>query len=136
MSGTADGEIRLMLSSMRFFNLEKEDKMLSKLSEIKKQFETRLLEVKDSGELEELRVSLFGKNGTMKSVLKEMGALSVEEKKAIGAKVNELKAEIFEKIGAKKNFNKWKWRDRLMLFKQLICRFRQKICRVHIIQLH
>lgn len=104
MSGTADGKIRLMLvfSSMGFFYLEKEDKMLSKLSEIRKQFETHLLEAKDSGELEELRVSLFGKNGTMKSVLKEMGALSVEEKKAIGAKVNELKDEISEKIAAKK----------------------------------
>lgn len=76
--------------------------MLSKLSEIRKQFETHLLEAKDSGELEELRVSLFGKNGTMKSVLKEMGALSVEEKKAIGVKVNELKDEISEKIAAKK----------------------------------
>lgn len=76
--------------------------MLSKLSEIRKQFETHLLEAKDSGELEELRVSLFGKNGTMKSVLKEMGALSVEEKKAIGAKVNELKDEISEKIATKK----------------------------------
>lgn len=76
--------------------------MLSKLSEIRKQFETHLLEAKDSGELEELRVSLFGKNGTMKSVLKEMGALSVEERKVIGAKVNELKDEISEKIAAKK----------------------------------
>lgn len=76
--------------------------MLSKLSEIRKQFETHLLEAKDSGELEELRVSLFGKNGTMKSVLKEMGALSVEEKKAIGVKANELKDEISEKIAAKK----------------------------------
>ncbi len=76
--------------------------MLSKLSEIRKQFEIRLLEAKDSSELEELRVSLLGKNGTMKSILKGMGSLSVEEKKVIGAKVNELKNEISQKIVAKK----------------------------------
>ncbi len=103
MSGTADGEfVSCFFSSMRFFYAEKEEKMLSKLSEIKKQFDAQLQEAKDLIELEDLRVLLFGKNGTMKSILKEMGALSVEEKKAIGAKVNELKNEITDRITVRK----------------------------------
>lgn len=76
--------------------------MLSKLSDIKKQFDAQLQEAKDSIELEGLRVSLLGKNGTMKSILKEMGALPTEEKKAVGAKVNELKNEITDRIIARK----------------------------------
>lgn len=76
--------------------------MLSKLSEIKKQFEAQLQSAKDSAELENLRVLLLGKNGSMKSILKGMGTLSVEEKKAVGAKVNDLKNEIADRIAAKK----------------------------------
>lgn len=76
--------------------------MLSKLSEIKKLFDAQLEEACDSAGLENLRVSFLGKNGSMKSVLKEMGALTAEEKKTIGAKVNELKNEISDRLLAKK----------------------------------
>lgn len=76
--------------------------MLNKLLEIEKMFDTELQKMNNSDDLENLRVSLFGKNGSMKAVLKEMGKLSVEEKKAVGAKVNELKNELTDRIAKRK----------------------------------
>ena len=54
-------------------------------------------------ELENLRVELLGKNGTITKQLKELGQLSIEEKKTKGKAINELKNEIAQAIEIKKH---------------------------------
>jgi len=48
--------------------------------------------------LEDIRVSALGKKGRVTALLKELGALSVEEKKTFGAALNQLKTDINAKL--------------------------------------
>lgn len=52
--------------------------------------------------LEDARVAILGKKGTLTEALKGLGALSVEEKKEQGAALNKIKQEITEALDAKK----------------------------------
>lgn len=52
--------------------------------------------------LQQARVDFLGKKGPLQNVMKELKALSVEEKKAIGKNINELKTLLEEKITLKK----------------------------------
>jgi phenylalanyl-tRNA synthetase alpha chain len=56
----------------------------------------------DLKELENLRVEFLGKNGIITKQLKELGQLSIEEKKTKGKEINELKVEIAQAIEIKK----------------------------------
>jgi len=56
----------------------------------------------DAAALENVRIAAFGKKGSVTELLKELGALSVEEKKTFGAALNHLKSELFAKIQDKK----------------------------------
>lgn len=76
--------------------------MLTKLAEIKKQFEDQLTQSADASELEHIRVSLLGRKGRLTAILKEMGKLTADEKKTVGGKVNEFKKEVTERIAARK----------------------------------
>ena len=55
----------------------------------------------DAKTLEELRINLLGKKGEITAILKQMGALSPDERKEIGQMANKLRAEIEEKIAQK-----------------------------------
>ena len=65
--------------------------------QLRAQFEEKLAAVTAVAELEEIRVGFLGKNGSVTGLMKEMGKLSPEEKKAFGQKVNELKNFCTEK---------------------------------------
>lgn len=56
---------------------------------------------KDLKKLEEIRVAIFGKNGKLTEKMKLLKNMSSEEKKAVGAKINEVKNAILEKFNSK-----------------------------------
>lgn len=76
--------------------------MNQKVSELREKFETELQSVKDVAELENMRVAYLGKKGSITAVLKDMGKLSDEERKALGQEVNVLKNEVTDRIADKK----------------------------------
>ncbi|MFT9055479.1 MAG: phenylalanine--tRNA ligase subunit alpha [Ethanoligenens sp.] len=59
-----------------------------------------LADVRESDELETLRVRFLGKKGELTAILKQMGKLSPEERPAIGALANEVRTSIEERITA------------------------------------
>jgi phenylalanyl-tRNA synthetase alpha chain len=70
---------------------------------LKETAERAFKEIKTNEELEALRKRFLGKNGELTNVLKSLGSLSVDEKKAIGAEGNKLKIYITERIEELKN---------------------------------
>lgn len=75
--------------------------MENKIIELKAKFEQELSEIQSLAELEGVRVAYLGKKGSVTDLLKGMKALSVEEKKSFGQKVNELKGAVADKIAEK-----------------------------------
>lgn len=55
-----------------------------------------------SAALEEQRVALLGKKGTLTEALKTLGSATPEERKTLGAELNKIKQEVTEAIDAKK----------------------------------
>lgn len=76
--------------------------MSQKVSELREKFETELQNVKDVAELENMRIAYLGKKGSITAVMKDMGKLSDEERRALGQEVNVLKNEVTDKIAEKK----------------------------------
>jgi phenylalanyl-tRNA synthetase alpha chain len=56
----------------------------------------------DAAALEELRVSLMGKTGAVTALLKSLGGMEPEARKALGAEINLLKTEITEALAARR----------------------------------
>lgn len=56
----------------------------------------------NSAELEELRVAILGKKGSLTEALKALGKASPEERKTLGANLNQIKQEITDALEAKK----------------------------------
>lgn len=54
-------------------------------------------------ELEQVRVDYLGKKGEITQLLKSLGKLDASERPAAGAKINEAKADVLEKLLAKKD---------------------------------
>ncbi len=69
------------------------------LSETKKALDC----AKSTTEVDEIRVKVVGKKGTLTEILKQMGGLSAEERPLMGKLVNETRAEIEQKITETKN---------------------------------
>lgn len=55
--------------------------MNEQISQLKQKFEDKLAEIAAAAELEDVRVSFLGKNGSITGLLKQMGSVSAEEKK-------------------------------------------------------
>ena len=72
--------------------------MDSKIALLKEEFSAELMKAENTADLEAIRVKYLGKKGSVTDLLKEMKDLSVEDKKAFGQKVNELKNEVADKI--------------------------------------
>ena len=72
--------------------------MQDKIEEIKKQAEEKIKEIKNSQELQELKVKMLGKKSELSNLLKGLGKLSPEERPKVGALVNEARKTIEEKI--------------------------------------
>ncbi len=62
----------------------------------------RIESAADLAALDALRVELLGKSGSVTALLKTLGSLSPEERKARGAEVNRLRDAISEALGARK----------------------------------
>ena len=64
----------------------------------------------NTGELESLRVQYLGKKGELTAVLKQMGKLSAEERPAMGALANEVRAALVShglRVTEKKERDGW-----------------------------
>ena len=68
--------------------------MKQQLAKIKSEALSALAEAKAAAELDALRVKYLGKKGELTAVLKQMGKLSAEERPAMGALANEVRAAV------------------------------------------
>lgn len=75
--------------------------MLNALQTIKQQASQVLAQVSEPKLLDELRVKYLGKKGELTAILKQMGALSAEERPKVGQLANEIRAEIEQLIEQK-----------------------------------
>ncbi len=75
--------------------------MREQIEQLKLQLENELASVSDLQELDAIRVKYLGKKGLITDLLKGMKDLSNDERKAVGALVNELKQVAAEKIAGK-----------------------------------
>ncbi len=75
---------------------------MTEITEIAKQARTSISTAADLPALENLRVEYLGKKGKLTALLKGLGALSVEERPAAGAKINEIKSDLQALINSKK----------------------------------
>jgi phenylalanyl-tRNA synthetase alpha chain len=73
--------------------------MKEQLYNIRNQAEKELSSVESVQDLENLRVKYLGKKGELTSVLRGMGALTPEERPAIGLLANEVRTALEDKIG-------------------------------------
>ena len=76
--------------------------MKQQLENIRAQAMTALEAAQTPAALEELRVQYLGKKGELTAVLKMMGKLSAEERPVMGQMANAVRAEIEEKMDARK----------------------------------
>ncbi|WP_230976931.1 phenylalanine--tRNA ligase subunit alpha, partial [Proteiniclasticum sediminis] len=72
--------------------------MKAQIDAIKKSFNDKLGTLKNSEELEKLRIEYLGKKGEFTQVLRSMGNLSPEERPLVGKLVNDAKEELEAKI--------------------------------------
>ncbi len=77
--------------------------MKDKLEQILLETKSALQTAAKPADVEELRVKVLGKKGTLTEILKQMGSVPVEEKPAMGKLVNETRTEIEALIASTKN---------------------------------
>ena len=75
---------------------------MTEITEIAEKARTSIFSAADLSALENLRVEYLGKKGKLTALLKGLGALSVEERPAAGAKINEIKSDLQALINSKK----------------------------------
>ena len=68
--------------------------MLKELEELKTKAVSELDGIDNLGDLEKWRVRYLGRKGSLTTVLRGLGALTVDERRAVGAVANELKATL------------------------------------------
>lgn len=76
--------------------------MLNKIKQVEDETLKALAECKSSDALEEIRVKVMGKKGSLTEILRGMKDLSDEEKKEVGKLANVAKVKITDAINAKK----------------------------------
>ena len=75
--------------------------MDNKILELKEKFVSELEKIDNLADIENIRVSYLGKEGSVTDLLKGMKELSNDERKVFGQKVNELKGLVNQKITEK-----------------------------------
>ena len=75
--------------------------MDDKIKSLKEHFEAQLQKIEKFADLENIRISYLGKKGIVTELLKGMKDLSNEERKKQGARVNELKSIVAQKLAEK-----------------------------------
>ena len=68
--------------------------MIQKLQNILAEAKEKIAIVKTQNELNETRAYYMGKKSPLGEILKQMGTLSIEEKKTLGSYANQVKSEI------------------------------------------
>ena len=76
--------------------------IMVELEEIANQAQASISASSDLSSLDALRVEYLGKKGVLTGLLKGLGALSVEERPAAGAKINEVKQALQAQIDKRK----------------------------------
>jgi len=77
--------------------------MREKLNNIREEVLKWLEDVHTSGQIEEIRVKVLGKKGSLTQLLRGMGSLPPEERPVIGQLVNEYRSMLEEKINQKES---------------------------------
>ncbi|CAN5329565.1 phenylalanine--tRNA ligase subunit alpha [soil metagenome] len=77
--------------------------MKDEIINLKNQAIGRISDATTPEELEEIRIDFLGRNGEISKFFKEMGKLSVDEKKQVGFVINEAKQTIEEFLGQHRN---------------------------------
>ncbi len=77
--------------------------MQKQLAEILDEVKAQLGEAVTLEKAEEIRVKVLGKKGRLTEILRSMGKLGAEERKEVGKKANEVRAEIESILESKKN---------------------------------
>lgn len=72
--------------------------MEEKLKQLKEMFTSKLSNIVDMNELNEIKVKAFGKKGEFTSLMKEMSNITQEERKVLGKIINEAKQEVEEAV--------------------------------------
>jgi phenylalanyl-tRNA synthetase alpha chain len=72
------------------------------LNELLTRAERELAAADDERALEEVRVQFLGKKGALTALLKSLGTLAPDDRPAAGARINEAKALLQERIGSRK----------------------------------
>ncbi|SET78318.1 phenylalanyl-tRNA synthetase alpha chain [Salinibacillus kushneri] len=75
--------------------------MRERLEELKQEALSKIVEAKDTKQLQEIRVSYLGKKGPITEVLRGMGKLPKEERPVIGQLANEVREVISKELDAK-----------------------------------
>lgn len=68
------------------------------LLEIKSEFLKKIADAVNLKELSDVKVASLGKNGTLSQMMKNLAHLSVDEKKALGMQLNQVKTELTEAL--------------------------------------
>ena len=76
--------------------------MKEKIEALRAQFLDQLIRVKDSNNLEELRLSFMSKKGAIQDLMKELSQIPNEQKKEAGQLINSFKQEVSAKFDEKK----------------------------------
>ena len=72
------------------------------LEEIISELESKIVNIKDANQLNDLRAEYLGKKGSISALSSTIGSLSNEEKKTFGARLNQVKIKATELIDGKK----------------------------------
>ena len=75
---------------------------MENMDDLKKELLAEVEKASDMKSLEEVRVAVLGKKGKITELMKNLGGLSVEEKKEMGKSLNILKSEVEKALDAKK----------------------------------
>ncbi|MBM3579990.1 MAG: phenylalanine--tRNA ligase subunit alpha [Alphaproteobacteria bacterium] len=73
------------------------------LEQILSSFNSQFEKITNKQQLEEIRVNFLGKKGAVTELFSQLKDISAEERKSFGARVNELRNEVTQKIEEKKN---------------------------------
>src|SRR5262245_59444798 len=76
---------------------------MSDIHTLEQQLLTAIEAAPDEGTLEQIRVSALGKKGSISELLKSLGSLSPEERKAKGPLYNSLRDKVAQTIAARKS---------------------------------
>ena len=77
--------------------------MKEKLEQIRNSAKSKVAEIKDSKELDDLKVRVLGKKGELTEILRGMGQIAAEERPVIGSLVNKVRDEIETLISEKES---------------------------------